>query len=136
MAVACTNSPTSSSSNPTSTPTPNTSNSGVGATVNFVGSSGYGGPTYSYSPSQVTILHGQSVVWTASLNGHTVTLDSFSGATGSAGTNTTSFPATIVFPTAGTYYYHCGMPGHSGCGTSTYGVCTGGYGMAGSVVVN
>ena len=128
MTVACSNSPTSSYSNSTPTPTPNTSNSGVGATV--------GGGAYFFSPSAVTITHGQSVIWNSSLNGHTVTLDGFSGATGSTGTNTASFPATIVFPTAGTYYYHCGVSGHSGCGTTTYGVCSGGFGMIGSVVVN
>jgi len=116
-------------SSPTATPTATAvPASGVGATVS-------GGFTF-FSPSQVTITHGQSVVWDSSLNGHTVTLDSFSGTTGSTGTNTTTFPATIVFPTAGTYYYHCGVSGHSGCGTTTYGVCSGGGGMIGSVVVN
>src|SRR5665213_2220284 len=99
MAVACSNSPTSTSSNPNPTPTPNNSNSGVGASVS--------GGNYFFSPSAVTITHGQSVVWDSSLNGHTVTLDSFSVTSGSSGTNTTSFPATIAFPTAGTYYYHC-----------------------------
>lgn len=130
LAVACSNNPTSSTSNssPTATPTPNTTNSGIGATVS--------GGNYFFSPSQVTINHGQSVVWDSSLNGHTVTLDGFTGTSGSTGTNTASFPATIAFPTAGTYYYHCGDSGHSGCGTTTYGVCSGGFGMVGSVVVN
>jgi plastocyanin len=84
----------------------------------------------------VTITSGEAVVWDSSLSGHTVTLDSFSGSTGSTGTNNASFPVTIVFPTAGTYYFHCGVSGHSGCGTNTYGVCSGGFGMIGSVVVN
>ncbi len=130
VAVACSNSPTSSysNSNPTATPTPNTGNSGIGATVS--------GGNYFFSPSAVTITHGQSVIWDSSLNGHTVTLDSFSGTTGSTGTNTASFPATINFSTAGTYYYHCGVSGHSGCGTTSYGMCSGGQGMIGTVVVN
>ncbi len=127
VAVACTYTPTSTYS-PTPTPTPNTGNSGIGATVS--------GGNYFFSPSTVTINHGQSVVWDSSLNGHTVTLDGFSGTSGSTGSNTTSFPVTMVFPTAGTYYYHCGVSGHSGCGTATYGVCGGGFGMTGSVVVN
>jgi plastocyanin len=130
VTVACSNSPTYSGSGATPTPTPNTSNTGIGATVS--------GGNYFFSPSTVTINHGQSVVWDNSLTagGHTVTLDSFSGTSGSTGTTTTSFPVTILFPTAGTYYYHCGVSGHSGCGTATYGVCGGGNGMIGSVVVN
>ena len=130
VALGCNREGTSSpmGSNPTATPTPNTTSSGVGATVS--------GGNYFFSPSQVTITHGQSVVWDSSLNGHTVTLDGFSGTSGSTGTNTAGFPATIVFPTAGTYCYHCGVSGHSGCGTTTYGVCSGGSGMVGSVVVN
>ena len=103
--------------------------SGIAVTITYGGS-------FNFSSSTATITHGQSVVWDSSLNGHTVTLDSFSGTTGSTGTNTSSFPATINFPTAGTYYYHCGVSGHSGCGTTSYGVCSGGSGMIGSVVVN
>jgi plastocyanin len=136
MALACSQYTASSPMgySPTATPAPaGTATpipvSGAGATVVYGGS-------FNFSPSQVTITHGQSVVWDSSLNGHTVTLDGFSGTSGSTGTNTASFPATIVFPTAGTYYYHCGVPGHSGCGTTSYGVCTGGAGMVGSVVVN
>jgi plastocyanin len=132
MTLACTHQSTTSGpvGSPTATPTATAVPvSGAGATVVYGGS-------LNFSPSQVTITHGQSVIWDSSLNGHTVTLDSFSGTTGSTGTNTASFPVTIVFPTAGTYYYHCGVSGHSGCGTTTYGVCTGGGGMFGSVVVN
>ncbi|HTA76022.1 MAG TPA: hypothetical protein VK791_02575 [bacterium] len=131
-AAACTNNSTYPGS-PAATPTPvgptATPNSSIAVTVSYGGS-------YNFSPSTVTITHGQSVVWDSSLNGHTVTLDGFSGSAGSTGTNTSSFPATINFSTAGTYYYHCGVSGHSGCGTTSYGVCSGGFGMIGSVVVN
>jgi plastocyanin len=133
VAAACSNNSTYPASSPTATPTPAgptaTPNSGIAVTVTYGGS-------FNFSPSAVTITHGQSVVWDSSLNGHTVTLDSFSGSSGSTGTTTTSFPATINFPTAGTYYYHCGVSGHSGCGTTSYGVCSGGFGMIGSITVN
>jgi plastocyanin len=133
VAVACSNNSTYPAYSPTATPTPAgptaTPNSSIAVTVSYGGS-------FNFSPSAVTITHGQSVVWDSSLSGHTVTLDSFSGTSGSTGTNTASFPATINFPTVGTYYYHCGVTGHSGCGTTSYGVCSGGSGMIGSVVVN
>jgi plastocyanin len=133
VVTACSDNNTSSpaGASPTATPTSSTTPgtvSGIAVTVT--------GGNYFFSPNAVTITHGQSVVWDSSLNGHTVTLDSFSGTTGTTGTTTASFPATINFPTAGTYYYHCGVSGHSGCGTTTYGVCSGGFGMVGSVVVN
>jgi plastocyanin len=113
----------------------------VGATVSA-------GSNDNFVPAQVTITHGQSVVWDSSVGSgsHTVQIDSFSGSTvPGAGcgttTNYTSFPITIAFPTAGTYYYHC--TNHSNCGTSGCGLCaatpgaTTGFGnMVGSVVVN
>jgi plastocyanin len=94
----------------------------------------YGGAT-NYSPSAVTITHGQSVIWDSSLAGHTVLLDNYngSGTTCGSSTNYSSFPVTVNFPTAGTYYFHCTVPGHSPCGSGTCGTCTG---MAGSVQVN
>jgi plastocyanin len=128
VAVACSNNSSTSSpvtSSPTATPNPSVV---VGATI------AYGGAT-NYNPPNVTITHGQAVVWDTTLNGHTVYLDNYTGTSTTCGssTNNTSFPVTITFPTAGTYYFHCTVPGHSPCGSSTCGMCTG---MAGSVVVN
>ncbi|HTA76417.1 MAG TPA: plastocyanin/azurin family copper-binding protein [bacterium] len=130
VAVACsqqsaTVSPITSS--PTATPTASGS-SGVGANVSYGGS-------LNYSPAGVTITHGQSVAWDSTLSGHTVFLDNYSGTAGTCGSsaNYSSFPVTVSFPTAGTYYYHCSVPGHSPCGSSTCGQCTG---MAGFVQVN
>ena len=129
VAAACSsNSSTSSpaaAATPTPTPVPGVV---VGATV------AYGGAT-NYNPANVTITHGQAVVWDGTLAGHTVYLDNYSGTSGTCGSsvNYTSFPVTVTFSTAGTYYFHCTIPGHSPCGSGTCGLCTG---MAGSVVVN
>ena len=128
MAVACSNNPATSSpvaSSPTATPVPGAV---VGATISYGGS-------LNYNPSTVTITHGQAVVWDNTLSGHTVYLDNYTGTSTTCGssTNNTAFPVTITFPTAGTYYFHCAITGHSPCGSSTCGMCTG---MAGSVVVN
>ncbi len=131
VAMACsqqsaTISPTTTSS-PTATPTASSA-SGVGANVSYGGS-------LNYSPAGVTITHGQSVAWDSSLTGHTVLLDNYNGTGTTCGssTNYSSFPVTVNFPTAGTYYFHCAVPGHSPCGSSTCGTCTG---MAGFVQVN
>jgi plastocyanin len=115
----------------TATPTA-TPGTGIGATISLGA-----GPTF--SPSGVTIIHGQSVVWDGSLGvgSHNLTLDNFSGTTGSCAPtiNTTSFPVTQLFPTVGTYYYHCGF--HGGCGSGVCGVCSGGISnMIGFVQVN
>jgi plastocyanin len=91
----------------------------------------------SFSPNSMTITHGQAVVWNATLNGggHTVNIDTTAGTSGTCGTaDYSSFPVTYVFPTAGTYYFHC--DNHSGCGAGSCGVCSGGLNMIGSVVVN
>jgi plastocyanin len=121
------------SGNLSATPTPS-STSGIAVTVTYGGS-------YNFVPSSITITHGQSVVWDSSFNiNHTLYIDGFSGSAtpvagcGTALLNTISFPVTQVFSTPGTYNFHCGN--HSGCNSSQCGVCTGGFGMIGSVVVN
>jgi hypothetical protein len=130
VAVACSSTSTSSSpvsSSPTATPVPSVV---TGATIGV-------GVGDTYNTPNVTITHGQAVVWDSSLTpgGHTVFLDNYNGTSTTCGssTNYTSFPVTVTFSTVGTYYFHCAFPGHSPCGSSTCGSCTG---MAGSVVVN
>src|ERR1700677_1573016 len=121
------------SGNLTSTPTPS-SISGIAVTVTYGGS-------YNFVPNAITITHGQSVVWDSSFNiNHSLYIDGFSGsATPVAGCgtpllDTISFPVTQVFSTPGTYNFHC--ENHSNCNNSSQcGVCNGGLGMAGSVVV-
>ena len=128
---------------PTVTPTSTVTNTPTNTPV-IAATIGASGDTF--SPANVTITSGQAVVWNSTLNGaHTVYVDGFSGtptpsSIGSCGTpllNTTSFPVTLIFTTPGTYYFHC--QNHSNCGSSSpiqCGICNGGLGMAGSVVVN
>jgi plastocyanin len=111
---------------PTATPA-----TGVGATISYGGS-------FNFSPSGVTVIHGQSVVWDSSFGSgsHNLTVDNFSGTSGtcSPSTNVTAFPVTQVFPATGIYYFHCGF--HSGCAAGACGICSGGLGMVGFVQVN
>lgn len=141
VVVACTSN--GSTNNPTNattaTATPTTLAVVVAATVGTTGS-------FNFVPATSTITHGQAVVWNSTLNGsHTVQIDNNPSSNGTGcgttPTNYTSFPITITFPTAGTYYYHC--TNHSscasgGCGTcvATPGASSGIGNMAGSIVVN
>ncbi len=141
LMVACQNTVTSgqpgigmtSGPNPTATPVGGTTPVVIAATVGAVGDS--------FSPNTMTITHGQAVVFNSTLSGaHTVYVDGFSGdPTPMAGcatplANTTTFPVTVIFGTAGIYDFHCAN--HSSCSSSQCGICNGGIGMAGSVTVN
>lgn len=91
----------------------------------------YGGST-NYSPSSVTITHGQAVRF--NVPGHTVDLDDGTG-TGTCMHNYTSFPVAVTFTNPGTYYFHCEVTGHASCGGS--GTCPSSCsGMVGMVKVN
>src|SRR5690242_17325255 len=92
MGTACSNTPPTAANKPVT----------IGATVGL-------GSGYSFSPLTVTINHGQSVVWNSTLAGHNVTVDNYSGTSGTCSptTNTTTFPVTQVFSAPGTFYYHC-----------------------------
>jgi plastocyanin len=90
-----------------------------------------------FSPSTMTITHGQAVVFNTTLSGHTVNIDTFSGPSGTCAPTPTDFttwtsPVTYTFSTPGTFFFHCDI--HSGCGASTCGSSCGG--MTGSVTVN
>lgn len=74
------------------------------------------GPGLSYSPSSVTIPHGNAVAWVGG-GGHTVMVDNGKG-TGTCSTYS-SFPVTQVFSQPGTFMYHCTVPGHASCSASS-----------------
>jgi plastocyanin len=138
--VACQNTTTSgqpgtvtTGSNATATPISGTPVV-IAATVGAVGDT--------FSPNTMTITHGQAVVFNSTLSSaHTVYVDGFSGdptpvaGCGTPIVNTTTFPVTVIFSTAGTYDFHCAI--HSVCTTTSLcGSCLGGIGMVGSVTVN
>jgi plastocyanin len=87
-----------------------------------------------YSPAAVTISAGSTVIWDSSLgtgtSSHTLYIDT--GTQTACGPNPPShgYPATVVFPSTGTFHFHCSY--HTGCGTSC-SACSGG--MQGVVVV-
>jgi plastocyanin len=140
LMVACQNTTTSgqpgtvtSGSSATATPTSGTTPVVIAATVGAVGNA--------FSPNTMTITHGQAVVFNSTLSGaHTVYVDGFSGdptpvaGCGTPIVNTTTFPVTVIFSTAGTYDFHCAN--HSGCNNAQCGICLGGFNMVGSVTVN
>lgn len=86
----------------------------------------YGG-SLTFNPSAVTIKSGMTVIWDSSFGFfHNLVIDD--GASNCVTTYT--YPATIAFPAAGTYSFHCAF--HSPCGFSSCADCTG---MAGTLLV-
>lgn len=107
---------------PTSTPGPS-----AAVTITAM----VGGSSYVYSPSSVTITHGQSVQWNTSTI-HPLNIDNGSGTCLVSGT--TAFPYTYTFMTAGTYHFHCGV--HSSCASGTCPNPSTCSGMVGTITVN
>jgi plastocyanin len=104
----------------------NSGNGGNGGTTTVTQGSGL-----TFSPASVTITHGQSVIF--NVPGHTVYMGNGSGGFSQ---NYTSFPVTVTFATAGSYYYYCNIATHSSCSGSNdppSSTCTG---MVGLVTAN
>jgi plastocyanin len=82
-----------------------------------------------YKPKDVTVKVGESVIWEnlESIT-HTVTFDQ-SGGPQSSGSMNKAAKHTVKFTSAGTFKYHCAIPGHA---TQTNGTWSG---MVGSVTV-
>ena len=106
-------------SGPTLTPTP---------TPIPVTSAAVTASNYMFSPSAVTITHGNAVAFELGGGTHSLYIDDGAG---TCAQNYSTWPQTIVFPTAGTFSFHCGY--HSSpCYTTS---CTGCTGMIGQVIV-
>ena len=106
---------TTSSASPTATPVVAPTSTPVAApnTVRAAGTT--------FSPSAMTIAQGTTVTWDATLNGHTVNIDTSAGAC--VTDFTTGFPHTFTFSTTGTFLVHCDI--HSPCGSACSNSCTG-----------
>lgn len=84
-----------------------------------------------YQPAQVSVKTGGSVIWeNGSPVTHTVTFDDASMSAKSSGQMNKAAKHTVTFDTAGTYAYHCEIPGHATKGSD--GKWTG---MVGTVTV-
>jgi plastocyanin len=87
-----------------SAPTPTIASDSTAFQVNIVGVSG----SYYFSPTALTIPKGATVIWTNKSNApHPVNSDT--NAFNSPGNLLRSDTFQMVFTTAGTYPYHCGL---------------------------
>ncbi|MBV9864895.1 MAG: carboxypeptidase regulatory-like domain-containing protein [Abitibacteriaceae bacterium] len=82
---------------------------------------------FTYVPDTVTINVGDTIIWTATADHHTVTADngSFDSSNGTGQTLPLNGTFSHTFSTAGTFPYHCEVHGAAG-----------GIGMSGKVIVN
>ncbi len=138
LPIACgsKNISTSPTSYPTATPTPTPNGTPTPTPTPIpaaaVTISTYFASGYHYSPSSVTITHGQSILWDASNGIHPLNIDNGTGVCQVSGQST--FPYTYTFPTAGFYDFHCGA--HSTCGNGSCPNPSTCSGMAGTITVN
>lgn len=67
-----------------------------------------------YQPENITVKVGESVIWenTVSIT-HTVTFDDASMSGKSSGSMNKAAKHTVKFDAAGTFPYHCAIPGHA-----------------------
>jgi plastocyanin len=67
-----------------------------------------------YTPKDSSVKKGESIIWENSVSlTHTVTFDDESMASKSSGSMNKGAKHTVKFDTAGTYSYHCAIPGHA-----------------------
>lgn len=83
-----------------------------------------------YQPETVSVKVGESVIWENGVSiTHTVTFDDASMSGKSSGSMNKAQKHTVKFDSAGTFAYHCAIPGHASQNNGTW------TGMVGKVTV-